>query len=467
MDSIDLKRIDRDRAVIGELRLIGLFTSLVYMEQAARTPLLRRKLRRIVAAEDLIEGRTTTRRPSRSSSRSRGTSCSRPGPDELRGAGHGGAAGRRDADRLGRAAPRRDRAQRVACWSRCRATASTRTCASGCRSSCSSASAATRSTTTSRSATPKPRISSSRCTCERGAPRGRARAARGGRRGGLPHLGRRLVERSRRRATATPAAGARRLLRRALPRLLQDRDARPISRRCTCAARARARRRAVRGRPAERAPHQTHEGAEPLTRLVVAKLGGKMALSSLLPVLEGLGLTVVEEVPTRLRGPAGRRRVPARLRRAARRAAARSRTPRRRVIEQAVSRSWLGDAESDLPERARDARRPCSWQDVQILRAYRRYRQGVRREFTETLPEPGPDRPRGDRRADPRAVPRALRPARGAGPRARDGRAARRRSARASIPSRASTRTASCAASSSSCSRPCAPTRTGPTAAGG
>ncbi|MDX6567950.1 MAG: glutamate dehydrogenase, partial [Gaiellales bacterium] len=56
MDSIDLKRIDTSGKVVGELRLIGLFTSLVYMEQAARTPLLRRKLRRIVAAEDLIEG---------------------------------------------------------------------------------------------------------------------------------------------------------------------------------------------------------------------------------------------------------------------------------------------------------------------------------------------------------------------------------------------------------------------------
>jgi len=43
MDSIDLKRIDERGNVIGELRLIGLFTSLVYMEQAARTPLLRRK----------------------------------------------------------------------------------------------------------------------------------------------------------------------------------------------------------------------------------------------------------------------------------------------------------------------------------------------------------------------------------------------------------------------------------------
>ena len=36
--------------------MIGLFTSLVYLEQASRTPLLRRKLQAIVEAEGLIEG---------------------------------------------------------------------------------------------------------------------------------------------------------------------------------------------------------------------------------------------------------------------------------------------------------------------------------------------------------------------------------------------------------------------------
>jgi glutamate dehydrogenase len=46
---------------------------------------------------------------------------------------------------------------------------------------------------------------------------------------------------------------------------------------------------------------QNEEGtAEPLTRLKLYKTGGKAPLSDLLPVLEALGLTVVEEVPTRL-----------------------------------------------------------------------------------------------------------------------------------------------------------------------
>src|SRR3954451_8374911 len=46
---------------------------------------------------------------------------------------------------------------------------------------------------------------------------------------------------------------------------------------------------------------QNEEGtAEPLTRLKLYKTGGKAPLTDLLPVLEALGLTVVEEVPTRL-----------------------------------------------------------------------------------------------------------------------------------------------------------------------
>ncbi len=36
--------------------MIGLLTSLVYLEQASRTPLLRRKLQAIIEAEGLMEG---------------------------------------------------------------------------------------------------------------------------------------------------------------------------------------------------------------------------------------------------------------------------------------------------------------------------------------------------------------------------------------------------------------------------
>jgi len=43
-------------------------------------------------------------------------------------------------------------------------------------------------------------------------------------------------------------------------------------------------------------------GAEPLTRLAVYRADGKLELSSIMPTLEALGLRVVEEVPTRLKG---------------------------------------------------------------------------------------------------------------------------------------------------------------------
>jgi glutamate dehydrogenase len=45
-----------DGTVIGEARLLGLFTSRAYGEPASTTPLLRDKLRRILDAEDLIDG---------------------------------------------------------------------------------------------------------------------------------------------------------------------------------------------------------------------------------------------------------------------------------------------------------------------------------------------------------------------------------------------------------------------------
>ncbi len=51
----------------------------------------------------------------------------------------------------------------------------------------------------------------------------------------------------------------------------------------------------------ERREH-TQAGARPLTRVTVAAPGGKIPLGELLPVLEALGLTVMEEVPTRLDG---------------------------------------------------------------------------------------------------------------------------------------------------------------------
>ncbi len=56
MDYIGVRRIAADGEIVGEARLIGLFTSKAYMEPAAKTPLLHHKLDQILAAEDLIPG---------------------------------------------------------------------------------------------------------------------------------------------------------------------------------------------------------------------------------------------------------------------------------------------------------------------------------------------------------------------------------------------------------------------------
>ena len=56
MDDIGIKKIDTDGEVVGLIRIVGLFTSLAYMEQAARTPLLRRKLRRLVQSRGADRG---------------------------------------------------------------------------------------------------------------------------------------------------------------------------------------------------------------------------------------------------------------------------------------------------------------------------------------------------------------------------------------------------------------------------
>jgi glutamate dehydrogenase len=56
MDYIGVRRVDADGQIVGEARLIGLFTSKAYMEPAAKTPLLRHKLEQVIAAEDLIPG---------------------------------------------------------------------------------------------------------------------------------------------------------------------------------------------------------------------------------------------------------------------------------------------------------------------------------------------------------------------------------------------------------------------------
>ena len=56
MDYIGVRKVNAEGEIVGESRLIGLFTSKAYMEPAAKTPLLHHKLEQILTAEDLIPG---------------------------------------------------------------------------------------------------------------------------------------------------------------------------------------------------------------------------------------------------------------------------------------------------------------------------------------------------------------------------------------------------------------------------
>ncbi|WP_272477050.1 NAD-glutamate dehydrogenase [Baekduia alba] len=56
MNVLIARRFDAEGHVVAEARLLGLFTSRAYAEPASTTPLLRDKLRRILDAEDLIDG---------------------------------------------------------------------------------------------------------------------------------------------------------------------------------------------------------------------------------------------------------------------------------------------------------------------------------------------------------------------------------------------------------------------------
>jgi glutamate dehydrogenase len=56
MDYIGIRRVAPGGKVVGEARMLGLFTTKAYAEPASEIPLLEGKLQRLLAAEDLIEG---------------------------------------------------------------------------------------------------------------------------------------------------------------------------------------------------------------------------------------------------------------------------------------------------------------------------------------------------------------------------------------------------------------------------
>ncbi|MDX1621698.1 MAG: NAD-glutamate dehydrogenase, partial [Nitriliruptorales bacterium] len=56
MEYIGVKRFDDDENVVGEFRILGLFTRKAYAEPARTTPVLRRKLEQILEREDVVPG---------------------------------------------------------------------------------------------------------------------------------------------------------------------------------------------------------------------------------------------------------------------------------------------------------------------------------------------------------------------------------------------------------------------------
>src|SRR6185437_16750727 len=56
MDYVGVKVVSADGEIAGETRVVGLFTTKAYAEPASETPVLHRKLARLLEAEDLIEG---------------------------------------------------------------------------------------------------------------------------------------------------------------------------------------------------------------------------------------------------------------------------------------------------------------------------------------------------------------------------------------------------------------------------
>jgi len=119
---------------------------------------------------------------------------------------------------------------------------------------------------------------------------------------------------------------------------------------------------------------------ERLTRVKLYKTGGKVDLSAFMPLLESLGLRAVEEVPVALRGE-GRLYIHDFGVLDGRGAVLNLETEAERVVE-GLTAMWRGEAEVDSLNRLITFA-GLDWRQVQILRAYRKYRMRVSARFTE------------------------------------------------------------------------------------
>ena len=373
-------RISPDGEIVGEARMLGLFTTKAYAEPASQTPLLHRKLRQILRREDLIEGShdykaavalfdsfpkdelfaALDRRPARRGRRA------------ARAAGRAGAAAR---------PPRPRRAQRLA-DRRAAALALRRRPARAPARRCSAARFETDAvdhhlvlgegdrvqvhfTRPRRRRPARPRL-----------PRARARG-----RGAHAHVGRRAARRARstrhgRRAGRALATAVGRRASRATTR--PRRTAALAVHDIGCFARLRGARRAVRGRAAERARRAASARASALykTRRQGRAVGGDADARGPRAARDRGG----PDAAARRR----RRHLGAGLRRARpRRPAARPRGASARASPTASRPSGAA-----TPSRTRStgscSRAGLDWRQIEILRAYRKYRQRIGSRFTES-----------------------------------------------------------------------------------
>jgi glutamate dehydrogenase len=118
-----------------------------------------------------------------------------------------------------------------------------------------------------------------------------------------------------------------------------------------------------------------------LTRIGLYRVGGKLELSRAMPMLEHLGLRVIEERPTRLVGGQGETWLQD--------FGVLGPTDRQLDLEEAgeriaasIAAVWRGEAESDSLNRL-VVTTGLDWRQVALLRAYRKYRQRIGSRFTE------------------------------------------------------------------------------------
>ncbi|WP_229730588.1 NAD-glutamate dehydrogenase [Egicoccus halophilus] len=121
------------------------------------------------------------------------------------------------------------------------------------------------------------------------------------------------------------------------------------------------------------------QGDDGLVRLKAAKLGTPLELSGFLPILESLGLVVTEEIPHPLERTAGGEKV--QLHDFGMRTEDVDVVADGPRLADAVLAAWRGHLEVDSLNRL-VLRAGLSWRDVALLRAYRRYRRQVGTAYT-------------------------------------------------------------------------------------